>query len=60
MNRWKLSNTLPNNQQVKEEIKREIKKDLETNEKGDTTYKKPMGCSKSNSKREVDSKMPTL
>ena len=42
-----------NNQQVTEEIKREIKKFLETsdNEKNDNS--KPMGCSKSSSKREV-------
>ena len=41
-----------NNQQVTEEIKREIKKFLETwQRKHDNS--KPMGCSKSSSKREV-------
>ena len=39
-----------NNQQVTEEIKREIKKFLETN---DNENSKPMGCSKSSSKKEV-------
>ena len=41
-----------NNQQVTEEIKREIKKFLETwQRKHDNS--KPMGCSKSSSKREI-------
>ena len=42
-----------NNQQVTEEIKREIKKFLETsdNEKNDNS--KPMGCSKSSSKKDI-------
>ena len=50
-NTWRLNNTFLNNQQVTEEIKREIKKILETNDNENTT--KPMGCSKSSSKREV-------
>ena len=41
-----------NNQQVTEEIKREIKKFLETND-NENIIQKPMGCRKSNSKREV-------
>ena len=52
-NTWRLNNTFLNNQQVTEEIKREIKKFLETsdNEKNDNS--KPMGCSKSSSKKDV-------
>ena len=45
---WRLNNTFPNKQQVTEEIKREIKKILEKDDNS-----KPMGCSKSSSKREV-------
>ena len=41
-----------NKQQVTEEIKREIKKFLETND-NEHKFSKPMGCSKSSSKREV-------
>jgi len=37
-NKWKLNNTLLNDQWVKEEIKREIKNYLETNENENTTY----------------------
>ena len=47
---WRLNNTFLNNQWVTEEIKREIKTFLETN---DNENSKPMGCSKSSSKREV-------
>ena len=47
-NTWRLNNTFLNNPQVTEEIKKEIKKFLETNDNS-----KPMGCSKSSSKREV-------
>ena len=49
-NTWRLNNTFLNKQQVIEEIKREIKKFLETNDNENT---KPIGCSKSSSKREV-------
>ena len=52
-NTWRLNNTLLNNQQITEEIKEEIKKYLETNDNENTTTQKPMGCSKSSSKREV-------
>ena len=52
--------TLLNNQEITEEIKEEIKKYLETNDNENTTIKtygmkkkKPLGCSKSSSKREV-------
>ena len=48
-NTWRLNNTLLNNQEITEEIKDKIKKYLET--KHDDP--KPMGCSKSSSKREV-------
>ena len=51
-NTWKLNNMFLNNQQVTEKIKREIKKFLETNH-NENDYSKPMGCSKSSSKREV-------
>ena len=47
--KWKLNNTFLNNQQVTEEIK----KFLEANDNENTTSQKPMGCSKSSSKREV-------
>ena len=46
-----LNNTFLNNQQVIEEIKREIKQFLETNDNENNS--KPMGCSKSSSKKEV-------
>ena len=49
-NTWRLNNMCLNNQQVTEEIKREIKKFLETNDNENT---KPIGCSKSSSKRVV-------
>ena len=52
-NTWRLNNTFLNNQQVTEEIKKEIKKFLETNDSENMTTQKPMGCSKSSSKREV-------
>ena len=45
---WRLNNTFLNNKQVTEEIEKEIKKFLETNDNS-----KPMGCSKSSSKREI-------
>ena len=51
-NTWRLNNTLLNNQEITEEIKEEIKKYLETND-NENTMTKPMGCSKSSSKREV-------
>ena len=51
-NRWRLNNTFLNNQWVTEEIKREIKKFLETNDRKHYNSK-PVGCSKSSSKREV-------
>ena len=51
-NTWKLNNTFLNNQWVTEEIKREIKKFLETNDRKHYNSK-PVGCSKSSSKREV-------
>ena len=51
-NTWRL-NTFLTNQQVTEEIKKEIKKFLEANDNENTTSQKPMGCSKSSSKREV-------
>ena len=44
---------LLNNQEITEEIKEEIKKYLETNDNENTMTQKPMGCSKSSSKREV-------
>ena len=45
---------LLDNQEITEEIKEEIKTYLETNDTENTTIqKKPMGCSKSSSKREV-------
>ena len=52
-NIWRLNNTLVNNQEITEEIKEEIKKYLETNDNENTMTKKPMGCSKSSSNREV-------
>ena len=52
-NTQRLNNTFLSNQQFTEEIKREIKKFLETNHSENTTTKKPMGCTKSISKREV-------
>ena len=51
-NTWRLNNTLLNNQEITEEIK----KYLETNDNENTTPQKPLGCSKSSSKREVYSK----
>ena len=36
-NKWRLNNTLLNNQQITEEIKEEIKKYLETNDNENTT-----------------------
>ena len=51
-NTWRQNNTLLNNQEITEEIKEEIKKYLETNDNNHDDPK-PMGCSKSSSKREV-------
>ena len=51
-NTWRLNNAFLYNQELTEEIKREIKKFLENNDNMNTTQK-PMGCSKSISKREV-------
>ena len=51
----RLNNMLLSNQWVNEEIKGEIKKYFETNENGNTTYQKFMGCSRRVSKREVHS-----
>ena len=51
-NTWRLNNTILNKQQVTEEIKREIKKQMTMK----TWQLKPMGGSKSNSKRDVYSK----
>ena len=42
-----------NNQWITEEIKQEIKKYLEANDNEDMDTPKPMGCSKSSSKRKV-------
>ena len=49
-NTWRLNSALLNNQEITEEIKEEIKKYIETNDNRNT---KPIGCSKSSSKREV-------
>ena len=51
-NTRRLNNTLPNNQDSTEEIEEEIKKYLETNDNENTMTQKPMGYSKSSSKRE--------
>ena len=51
-NTWILNNTFLNNQQVTEEIKREIKK-ISRNKWQWKHNSKPMGCSKSSSKREA-------
>ena len=50
---WNLNNILLNNQWIIEEIKEEIKKYLEANDNKDNDTPKPMGCSKSCSKRKV-------
>ena len=53
-NTWRLNDMLLNNQWITEEIKEESKKYLETNDNKKTPDDpKPMGCSKSRSKREV-------
>ena len=49
---WRLNNMLLNNQEITEEIEEEIKKYLETNDNENTMTQKPMGYSKSSSKRE--------
>ena len=51
-NTWRLNNTFLNNQQVTEEIKREIKKISRNKWQWKHCNSKPMGCSKSNPKRE--------
>ena len=51
-NTWKLNNMLLNNQKITEEIKGEIKKHLEKM-KIKVNNSKPMGYSKSNSKKEA-------
>ena len=51
-NTWRLNNMFLNNQQVTEDIKREIKK-ISKNKWQWKQNSKPMGCSKSSSKREV-------
>ena len=51
--KWRLNNTFLNNQQVTEEIKREIKKISRNKWQWKHDSSKPMGCSKSSSKREV-------
>ena len=51
-NTWKLNNTFLSNQQVTEEIKREIKKISRNKWQWEHNNSKPMGCSKSSSKRE--------
>ena len=48
-NIWRLNSALLNNQEITEEIKEEIKQYIETND----SNPKPMGRSKSSSKREV-------
>ena len=52
-NTWRLNNMLLNNQEITEEIKEKIKIYLETNDQQKHDDPKPMGCSKSSSKREV-------
>ena len=49
---WKLNSMLLNNQWITEEIKEEIKRYQETSANKNTMIKKPMGYSKSSSKRE--------
>ena len=44
---------LLNNQWITEEIKEKIKNYLETDDNKNTMTQKPMGCSKSSSKREI-------
>ena len=52
-NKWRLNNTLLNNQEITEEIKEEIKKIRRDKWQWKHDGPKPMGCSKSSSKREV-------
>ena len=52
---WRLNDTFLNNQQVTEEIKGEIKKLSRNKWQWKHNNSKPMGCSKSSSKREVNS-----
>ena len=52
-NTWRLNNVFLNTQQVTEEIKKEIKKISRKKWQWKHDNSKPMGCSKSSSKREV-------
>jgi hypothetical protein len=52
-NRWKLNNSLLNEQWVIDEIKEEIKRFLGVNENENTTYWNPMGHSKGSPERKV-------
>ena len=52
-NTWRVNNTFLNNQQVTEEIEREIKKIFRSKRQWKHDNSKPMGRSKSSSKREV-------
>ena len=53
INTWRLNNTLLNNQEITEEIKEEIKKLPRDKWQQKHDHPKPMGCSKSSSKKEV-------
>ena len=55
-NSWRLNNTFLNNEQATEEIQREIKKICRKTWQWKQDNSKPMGCSKSSSKREVYNK----
>ena len=52
-NKWRLNNTFLNNQQVTEDIKGEIKKISRNKWQWKHNNSKPIGCSKSSSKREA-------
>ena len=52
-NTGRLNNTLLNNQEITEEIKGEMKKYLENKWQWKHDDPKPMGCSKSSSKRDI-------
>lgn len=49
---WKLNSMLLSNQRVEKEITKEIRNDVEINENQTTTYQN-LGCSRSNTEREV-------
>ena len=53
-NIWRLNNVFLNNQQITEEIKKEIKKKSRNKWQWKHNNWKPMGWSKSSSKREAD------